>query len=215
MLEVSLQHIHAARVSVREQAAIVVDRLRRSGTMTFRALCGDSPDTLTTVARFLSLLELFREGAVAFDQVTPLGELTVRWTGGERGRDRDHRRVRRRPAGGRRGRPAPGRTRHETRPRRSRDVEETLDVPLAALRPALEAVLMIADQPLDALTLASAVGHPVDDVGAALGALAAEYDRAGPGLRAAQRGRRLAVTTPARSTPPSSRASCSTASRPG
>jgi segregation and condensation protein A len=81
VLEVSLGHIHAARVSVREQAALVVERLRRSGTMTFRALCGDSPDTLTTVARFLSLLELFREGAVAFDQVTPLGELTVRWTG--------------------------------------------------------------------------------------------------------------------------------------
>lgn len=79
--EVSLQHIHAPRVSVREQAALVVDRLRRTGTMTFRTLCGDSPDTLTTVARFLSLLELFREGAVAFDQVTPLGELTVRWTG--------------------------------------------------------------------------------------------------------------------------------------
>jgi len=70
-------------VSVREQAALVVERLRRSGTMTFRALCGDSPDTLTTVARFLSLLELFREGAVGFDQVTPLGELTVRWTGSE------------------------------------------------------------------------------------------------------------------------------------
>ena len=51
--------------------------------MTFRALCGDSPDTLTTVARFLSLLELFREGAVAFDQVTPLGELSVRWTGSD------------------------------------------------------------------------------------------------------------------------------------
>nr|WP_307827923.1 ScpA family protein [Nocardioides sp. SYSU D00038] len=81
VLELSLQHIHAPTVSVREQAAVVVDRLRRSGTMTFRALCGDSPDTLTTVARFLSLLELFREGAVAFDQVTPLGELTVRWTG--------------------------------------------------------------------------------------------------------------------------------------
>ncbi len=68
---------------MREQAAIVVDRLRRSGTLTFRALCGDSPDTMTTVARFLSLLELFREGAVAFDQVTALGELTVRWTGDE------------------------------------------------------------------------------------------------------------------------------------
>ena len=81
--EVSLGHIHAAKVSVREQAALVVDRLRRSGTMTFRALCGDSPDTLTTVARFLSLLELFREGAVAFDQMSPLGELTVRWSGTE------------------------------------------------------------------------------------------------------------------------------------
>jgi segregation and condensation protein A len=81
VLEVSLGHIHAAKVSVREQAALVVDRLRRSGTMTFRSLCGDSPDTLTTVARFLSLLELFREGAVAFDQMSPLGELTVRWGG--------------------------------------------------------------------------------------------------------------------------------------
>ena len=93
--EVSLQHIHAARVSVREQAALMVERLQRSGTMTFRALCGDSPDTLTTVARFLALLELFREGAVGFDQVTPLGELTVRWTGGQRrGRRVPDRRVR-------------------------------------------------------------------------------------------------------------------------
>ena len=81
VLELTLHHIHAAKVSVREQAALVVERLRRSGSMTFRALCGDSPDRLTTVARFLSLLELFREGAVGFEQVTPLGELTVRWTG--------------------------------------------------------------------------------------------------------------------------------------
>ncbi|GAA4718426.1 segregation and condensation protein A [Nocardioides conyzicola] len=81
VLELSLHHIHAAKVSVREQAGLVVDRLRRNGAMTFRALCGDSPDRLTTVARFLSLLELFREGAVAFEQLTPLGELTVRWTG--------------------------------------------------------------------------------------------------------------------------------------
>ncbi len=82
-LEVNLHHIHAPAVSVREQAALVVERLQRQGTMTFRALCRDSPDTLTTVARFLSLLELFREGAVSFDQVSPLGELSVRWTGGE------------------------------------------------------------------------------------------------------------------------------------
>jgi segregation and condensation protein A len=79
--EVALGHIHTATVSVREQAGLVVDRLQRGGTMTFRALCGDSPDTLTTVARFLALLELFREGAVAFEQVQALGELSVRWTG--------------------------------------------------------------------------------------------------------------------------------------
>jgi segregation and condensation protein A len=81
--ELSLQHLHTARVSVREQAALVVERLRRNGTMTFRALCGDSPDTLTTVARFLSLLELFREGAVAFEQAAALTELSIRWTGGD------------------------------------------------------------------------------------------------------------------------------------
>jgi segregation and condensation protein A len=80
-----LAHLHAPQVSVREQAAILVDRLRRTSTTTFRALVHDSPDTLTTVARFLALLELFREGAVAFDQVTPLGELSVRWTGTEDG----------------------------------------------------------------------------------------------------------------------------------
>jgi segregation and condensation protein A len=79
--EVSLQHIHAPAVSVREQAELVADRLRRAGTMTFRALCGDAPDTLTKVARFLALLELFREHVVAFEQMSPLGELTVRWTG--------------------------------------------------------------------------------------------------------------------------------------
>jgi segregation and condensation protein A len=81
--ELSLQHLHVSRVSVREQAALVVERLRRTGTMTFRALCGDSPDTLTTVARFLSLLELYREGAVAFEQAAALSELTIRWTGAD------------------------------------------------------------------------------------------------------------------------------------
>ena len=53
--------------------------------------------------------------------------------------------------------------------------EETLDVPVAALRPSLEAVLMVADQPLDAVSLATAVGHPVEDVVAALQLLAEEY----------------------------------------
>jgi len=79
----SLAHMHAPAVSVREQATVVVNRLRHQRTMTFRALTSDSSTMLVTVARFLALLELFRDGAVAFEQLTPLGELTVRWTGGE------------------------------------------------------------------------------------------------------------------------------------
>jgi segregation and condensation protein A len=81
----TLDHLHAPHVSVREEATTIVDRLRRVRSATFRALVADSPDTLTTVARFLALLELFREGAVAFEQVTPLGELSVRWTGADQG----------------------------------------------------------------------------------------------------------------------------------
>jgi segregation and condensation protein A len=81
----SLAHLHAPAVSVREQAVVVVDRLRQQRAMTFRALTHDSSTLLTTVARFLALLELFRDGAVAFEQLTPLGELTVRWTGADHG----------------------------------------------------------------------------------------------------------------------------------
>jgi len=81
----SLAHMHAPSVSVREQAMVVVNRLRDQRAMTFRALASDSSTMLTTVARFLALLELFRDGAVAFEQLTPLGELTIRWIGGEGG----------------------------------------------------------------------------------------------------------------------------------
>lgn len=83
--EVSLDHLHGARVSVREQAELIVARLRARRAMTFRGLIADAPDRLTTVCRFLALLELFREQAVTFEQLTPLGELTVRWTGAEAG----------------------------------------------------------------------------------------------------------------------------------
>ena len=82
---ISLAHLHSSTVSVREQAGLLVDRLRRAGVLTFRALTADAEDRVTTVARFLALLELFREQAVAFEQLTPLGELTIRWTGSESG----------------------------------------------------------------------------------------------------------------------------------
>ncbi|OKI99065.1 chromosome segregation protein ScpA [Streptomyces sp. CB01249] len=79
--QVYVDHIHAPLVSVREQAGIVVARVREAGEMSFRALTEDAPDTLTVVARFLALLELYREKAVALDQEVALGELTVRWAG--------------------------------------------------------------------------------------------------------------------------------------
>ncbi|MFG2555206.1 segregation and condensation protein A [Streptomyces sp. NPDC048581] len=81
--QVYVDHIHAPLVSVQEQAGIVVARLRELGEASFRALIEDTDDTLTVVARFLALLELYREKAVALDQETALGELVVRWTGGD------------------------------------------------------------------------------------------------------------------------------------
>jgi segregation and condensation protein A len=78
---VDISHLHAPAVSVREQAAVLVDRLRHGGATSFRTLVADAGSTLVVVARFLALLELFREGAVGFEQLTPLGELTVRWIG--------------------------------------------------------------------------------------------------------------------------------------
>lgn len=82
---VSLAHLHAPAVSVREQADLLVERLRRVGTSTFRGLVSDAQDRLVVVARFLALLELARERAVSFEQLTPLGELTIRWTGAAEG----------------------------------------------------------------------------------------------------------------------------------
>lgn len=78
---VGLEHLHSPPVSVREQAALIVDRLRRTRSASFRVLIADADATVVVVARFLALLELFREGLVAFDQAVALGDLTVHWTG--------------------------------------------------------------------------------------------------------------------------------------
>ncbi len=79
---VMTDHVHAPQVSVSEHMVIMRDRLRRSGALTFRALVGDCELTLEVVARFLGLLELYRDGSVAFDQAAALAELRIRWTGG-------------------------------------------------------------------------------------------------------------------------------------
>ncbi|WP_235980981.1 segregation and condensation protein A, partial [Streptomyces albidus (ex Kaewkla and Franco 2022)] len=81
--QVYVEHIHAPLVSVREQAELVVARLRELGEVTFQQLTEDAPDTLTVVARFLALLELYRERAVSLDQEEALGLLMVRWSGEE------------------------------------------------------------------------------------------------------------------------------------
>jgi len=80
---VSIAHIHMVRVSVREHANIVKDRLIEQRVATFTDLCIDCESTLEVVARFLAMLELYRENLVDFEQVHALGELVVRWIGPE------------------------------------------------------------------------------------------------------------------------------------
>jgi segregation and condensation protein A len=79
---VSLEHLHTPRVSVHEHAALLRSRLARDGQASFRSLVADCGHTREVVARFLALLDLYRAGMVVFDQIDPLGELCVRWTGG-------------------------------------------------------------------------------------------------------------------------------------
>lgn len=76
---VGLEHLHAPLVSVREQAAIVITMIR-SAPMTFRQIIAGADQRGVIVARFLAILELYRQSAVAFEQIEPLGELTVRWS---------------------------------------------------------------------------------------------------------------------------------------
>ena len=82
---VAIEHLHAPLVSVSEQSKLVVDALRHSKTMSFRSLCQDAESTLVVVARFLALLDLYRQGNLRFNQVIALGELQISWTGSEEG----------------------------------------------------------------------------------------------------------------------------------
>ena len=77
---VGLDHLHAPLVSIREQAAHVVALLRSGGTLTFRHLIAGAEQKGVIIARFLAVLELYRAAAISFDQLEPLGELTIRWT---------------------------------------------------------------------------------------------------------------------------------------
>lgn len=78
---VAVEHLHMPLVSVTEESKRVVEALRHSKSLSFRNLISDADSTLVVVARFLALLDLYRQGVLRFDQVVALGELHIRWTG--------------------------------------------------------------------------------------------------------------------------------------
>lgn len=80
---VGLDHLHAPAVSIREQAAIVVATLRSAGTLSFRELVAGEGEPGVVVARFIAVLELYRHAALSFEQLEPLGDLTLTWTAEE------------------------------------------------------------------------------------------------------------------------------------
>jgi len=82
---VSVEHLHLALVSVAEESRVVVEALRRSKSLSFRNLVSDAENTMVIVARFLALLDLYRQGVLRFDQAIALGELQISWTGSESG----------------------------------------------------------------------------------------------------------------------------------
>ncbi len=232
VLEVSLQHIHAAKVSAcASRRQIVVDRLRRSGTMTFRALCGDSPDTPHHGGAVPVAARALPRGGGRLRPGDPAGRADRALDRGRGRRVRDQRRVRRRTrrtpsrhtmcrvgraTGGESAQDVPGR-----QAERGDDVSETVEVDdtlavaVAELRPALEAILMVSDQPLDQVTLRLRGGLPGRRGRGRAGRPGGGVRRAGPRLRAALGGRRVAVLHPRGVRRRSSRRSCSTASRPG
>ena len=82
---VAVQHLHSSLVSVAEESKRVVEALRAGRTISFRHLISDDESTLVVVARFLALLDLYRQGVLRFDQVVALGELQISWTGSDSG----------------------------------------------------------------------------------------------------------------------------------
>jgi segregation and condensation protein A len=78
---VAVQHLHTSLVSVAEESRMVVEALRHSKSLNFRNLIADADSTLVVVARFLALLDLYRQGVLRFDQVIALGELQITWIG--------------------------------------------------------------------------------------------------------------------------------------
>ncbi|NBU57826.1 MAG: segregation/condensation protein A [Actinobacteria bacterium] len=82
---VSVEHLHNALVSVAAESLLVVEALRKSRTLSFRNLIHGAETTMVVVARFLALLDLYRQGALRFEQVVALGDLQISWVGSDEG----------------------------------------------------------------------------------------------------------------------------------
>ena len=82
---VAVEHLHSALVSVAEESKLVVEALRKGRTLSFRNLIQGADSTLVVVARFLALLDLYRQGALRFEPVIALGELQISWVGSDEG----------------------------------------------------------------------------------------------------------------------------------
>jgi segregation and condensation protein A len=82
---VAIAHLHSTLVSVSEESKLVVEVLRKGRTVSFRSLISDAASTQVVVARFLALLDLYRQGALRFNQVVAMGDLQISWTGAETG----------------------------------------------------------------------------------------------------------------------------------
>ncbi len=80
---IGMTHLHAPRVSIREQAAEIIGMLRSTGRLTFRQIISAVSERAVVVARFLAVLELYRYSAINFEQDSPLGELHINWVGGK------------------------------------------------------------------------------------------------------------------------------------
>ena len=78
---VGVEHLYTPLVSVFDESKRVVEALRRSKSLSFRNLVSDADSTLVVIARFLALLDLYRQGVLRFDQVVAMGELHISWTG--------------------------------------------------------------------------------------------------------------------------------------
>ena len=191
---VGVDHLHAPAVSVAEHVAILRERLAELGEATFAALTVDCTSALEVIARFMAVLELFREATIA---AGPAGVLR-RADGAldpARGCDRSGHDASA-PHSVRGGRPAPDQAVRGGRPRRIRprtmrrvtttdgpdlgDAPELTDP--AALEAALEALLLVVDAPTEDDALAAALDQPVARVRATLTAMAQRYAADGRGI---------------------------------